>query len=57
MSMDRLVSCFPLCGRCVSVGGFRTANVFPVFALVVSVGPVAVFVAASDPSVTALSDR
>ena len=28
MSVDRLVSCLPLCGRCVSVGGFRTANVF-----------------------------
>ena len=55
MSLDRLVSCFPLCGRCVSVGGFRTANVFPVFALVVSVGPMAVFLAASDPSVTVLA--
>ena len=36
--VDRLASCFPMCGRCVSVGGLRTANVFPVFALVVSVG-------------------
>ena len=43
VSVDHLVSCFPMCGRCVSVGGLRTANVFPVFALVVSVGPVAVF--------------
>ena len=43
MSVDRLVSCFPLCGRWVSVGGLWTANVFPVFALVISVGPVAVF--------------
>ena len=43
MSVDSLVGCFPMCGRCVSVGGLRTANVFPVFALVVSVGPVAVF--------------
>ena len=55
MSVDRLVSCFPMCGRCVSVGGLRTANVFPVFTLVVSVGPVAVFLAAGDPSVTALA--
>ena len=43
MSVDRLVSYFPLCGRCASVGGLWTANAFPVFALVVSVGPVAVF--------------
>ena len=43
VSVDRLVSCFPLCGSCVSVGGLRTATVFPVFALVVLVGPVAVF--------------
>ena len=43
VSVDRLVSCFPMCGCCVSVGGLRTTNVFPVFALVVSVGPVAVF--------------
>ena len=55
MSVDRLVSCFPMCGRCVSVGGLRTANVFPVFALVVSVGPVAVFLTVSDPSDTALA--
>ena len=41
MSVDRLVSYFPLCGRWVSVGSLRTAKVFPVFALVVSVGPVA----------------
>ena len=52
MSVDRLVSYFPLCGRCVSVSGLRTANVFPVFALVVSV---AVFLTASDPSDTALA--
>ena len=43
LSVDRLVSCFPLCGRCAIVGGLRTANTFPAFALVVSVGPVAVF--------------
>ena len=43
MSVDRLVDCFPMCGRCVSVEGLRTAKVFPVFALVVSVGPVAFF--------------
>ena len=55
MSVDRLVSYFPLCGRCVSVGSLRTANVFPVFALVVSVGRVAVFLTASDPSDTALA--
>ena len=55
MSVDRLISCFPMCGRCVSVGGLRTANVFPVFVLVVSVGLVAVFMTASDPSDTALA--
>ena len=49
MSVDRLVSYLPLCGRCVSVGGLRTANAFTVFALVVSVGPVVVFLTASDP--------
>ena len=43
VSVDRLVSCFPMCGRCVTVGSLRTANVFPVFALVVSVGLVAFF--------------
>ena len=43
MSVDRLVSCFPMCSRCVSFGGLRTANIFPVFALVVSVGLVAFF--------------
>ena len=55
VSVDRLVSCFPMCGCCVSVGGLRTANVLPVFALVVSVGLVAVFLTASDPSDTALA--
>ena len=55
MSVDHLVSCFPMCGHCVSVGGLRTANVLPVFSLVVSVGPVAVFLTASDPSDTALA--
>ena len=54
MSVDCLVGYFPLCSRCVSVGGLRTTNVFPVFALVVSVGPVVVFMTASDPSDTAL---
>ena len=43
VSVDRLVSDFPLCGRWAIVGGLRTANAFPAFALVVSVGPVAVF--------------
>ena len=55
VSVDRLVSCLPLCSRCVRVGGLRTANVFTVFALVVSVGPVGVFLTASDPSDTALA--
>ena len=55
MSVDRLVSYLPLCGRCVSVGGLRTANTFTVFALVVSVEPVMVFLTASDPSDTALA--
>ena len=41
--LDRLVCCFPLCGRGVIVGGLRTANGFTAFALVVSVWPVAVF--------------
>ena len=43
MCMDRLVSCFPLCGRGAIVGGLRTASAFTAFALVVSVWPVAVF--------------
>ena len=55
VSVDRLVSYFPLCGRCVSVGGLQTTNAFPVFALVVSVGPVAVLLTASNPSDTALA--
>ena len=55
VSVDRLVSCLPLCGRCVSVGSLRTASAFTVFALVVSVGPVVVFLTASDPSDTALA--
>ena len=54
VSVDRLVGYFPLCCRCVSVGGLRAANVFPVFALVVSVGPVVFFLTTSDPSDTAL---
>ena len=55
-SVDRLVGCFPLCSRCVSVGGLRTANVFPVFALAVSMGRVVVFfMTASFPSDTALA--
>ena len=41
--VDRLISCFPLCGRCAIVGGLRTASGFTAFALVVSVWPVAVF--------------
>ena len=55
MNVDHLVSYFPLCGRCGSVGGLRTANTFPVFTLVVSVGPVVVFLTASGPSDTALA--
>ena len=57
MNVDRLVSYFPLCGRCVSVGGLQTANVFQVFTLVVSVGPVMFFLTTSDPSDTALACR
>ena len=55
MIVDHLVGYFPLCGRCVSVGGLRTANVFPVFALVVLVEPVMFFMTASSPSDTALA--
>ena len=55
VSVDRLVSYLPLCGRCVKVGGLWTASAFTVFALVVSVGPVVVFLTASDPSDTALA--
>ena len=40
---DRLVCCFPLCGRGAIVGGQRTASGFTAFALEVSVWPVAVF--------------
>ena len=43
VSVDRLVSCFPLCGRSAIVAGLRTASGFTAFALVVSVWPVAVF--------------
>ena len=43
VGVDRLVSCFPLCGRGAIVGGLRTASGFTAFALVVSVLPVAVF--------------
>ena len=43
VSMDRLVSCFPLCGRGAIVGGLRTASSFTAFTLVVSVWSVAVF--------------
>ena len=43
VSVDCLVSYFPLCGRCAIVGCLRTASAFPAFALVVLVGPVAVF--------------
>ena len=43
VSVDRLVSCFLLYGRCAIVGGLRTASGFTAFALVVSVWPVAVF--------------
>ena len=41
--VDRLVCCFALCGRCAIVGSLRTASGCMVFALVVSVWPVAVF--------------
>ena len=44
-----------LCGRCGSVGGLRIASARTAFALVVSVGPVVVFLTASDPSDTALA--
>ena len=43
MAMDRLVGCFPLCGRGAIVGGLQTASGFTAFALVLSVWPVAVF--------------
>ena len=55
MSVVRLVRYLPLCGHRVSVGGLRTANAFPVFTLVVSVGLVVVFLTASDPSDTAMA--
>ena len=42
VGVDRLVSCFPLCGRGAIVGGLQTASGFTAFALVVSVWPVAV---------------
>ena len=38
----------------MSVGGLRTANALPVFALAVSVRPVVVFLTASGTSDTAL---
>ena len=53
--MDRLVSCFPLCGRGAIVGGLRTANAYTAIALVVSAWPVAVFRTASDPSDAAMA--
>ena len=37
VGVDRLVCCFPLCGRGAIVGGLRTASGFIAFALVVSV--------------------
>ena len=43
MGVDRLVSCFPLCGHGEIVGGLRTASGFTAFAVVVSVWPVVVF--------------
>ena len=55
VSVDRLDSYLPLCGRCGSAGGLRTASADTAFALVVSVGPVVVFLTASDPSDTALA--
>ena len=55
VSGDRLVSYLPLCGRCGSAGGLRTASACTAFALVVSVGPVVVFLTTSDPSDTALA--
>ena len=55
VSVDRLISYLPLCGRCGSVGGLRTASACTEFALVVSVGPVVVFLTASDPSDTVLA--
>ena len=44
-----------LCGRCGCVDGLRTASAGTAFALVVSVGPVVVFLTAGDPSDTALA--
>ena len=55
VSVDRFISYLPLCSRCGSVGGLRTADAFTRFALVVSVGPVVVFLPASDSSDTALA--
>ena len=55
MCVDRLVSCFPLCGCGATVGGLRTASAFTAFALVVSAWPVAVFRTASDPFDAALA--
>ena len=43
VGVNRLDCCFPLNGRGVIVGGLWTASGFIVFALVVSVCPVAVF--------------
>ena len=46
MSVDRLVSCLPLCGRCVSVGGVHSSGLG---------GAGGVFLTTSDPSDTALA--
>ena len=43
MGVDRLIGCFPMCGRGAIVGGLRTANGFTAFALLVLVWPVAAF--------------
>ena len=57
VSVDRLVSYFPLCSRWAIVGGLRTANTFPALALVVSVGPVAVFWPLAAPLTPLWRDR
>ena len=57
VSVDRLVSCFPLCSRGAIVGGLLTASGFRAFALVVSVWPVAVFWALSAPPKPLWRDR
>ena len=56
VSVDCLVGYFPLCGCCAIVGGLRTSNAFPAFALVVS-GLVAVFWPLAAPPTPLWRDR